>query len=1064
MLEEPVKTRLSLVLSLLLLASLTAGTARAVTRANATQAFSAAEVDVRTAAPPVGATSAQVRALVELTRTFPDLRLEWDRHFGTPSTILRWGKTLTGARPGSPVGAARAWLADHAALYGWTRADVAALRVVKSLAQPGGGARTVLFHQVFGGLEGGAFLGGSMSVALDTENRILTVRANVARATGIARGARLTASAAFARATGPPAPPITGHRAGWTEFGRGPFAAPHYAKRVAFVMGSEAARPAWEVLFARRLDEGYTVVVDAVDGRILYRHQMVLHSGPGDPEAAVFLNYPGAKKGGKQQVMSLSGDPKASPQGWLSPISSALPLPTTIGNNAHTATNWFVFIAPDSGQLRPVDPTYSFDYPFQDAWASSNCGENPISAQQAFPDTPTYALDALPAVVNLFYHHNLMHDYFYRQGFDEAAGNMQLNNFSKGGQGGDPLFGLVQAAAAGGDAPAYLGRDNAYMFPFPDGLPQWSGMFLWEPIPQSFIAPCVDGDFDAQVIYHEYTHGVTSRWTGGEFGNLNSFHGGAMGEAWSDFYAMHYVIRQGFEKRPILGPYVTGNSKRGIRNWALDEVKANFGDIGYDTAGEQVHADGQIWAGILWDLRQSVAATRRGGADLVTQLVSDAMPIAGPVPSMLNMRDAILAADKARTRGANQAVLWKVFARHGMGRSAFAADAFDVSPRPAFDDKDWSKNGTISGRVVDGRTGKAVAGARVFVGQFEARTSPVVRTGSSGTFSFRIRPGTARMIIQAPGYGVQGVSLNVKAGRTTSVVLGLGVNFASVNAGAKVKQVSNPSDAGGPELALNDTASSVWLTSDDGNAKGEFFVVDLAGKSPVTIRQIQVSAYNTPGNRFEALRDFTVLSSTNGKKFTRILRGSFPTTPPRPVSPDLHYKAYALKSPVRASFLKFVADRPQDETVTEVQVADVQAFGSGSVTVKPLKPKKEQPFHDEGIALIPSGSVGITRTLMESGVCVYPPPTQGLDSWVSELPDGFGDGTHIIDVNAASPPGNPRPDMDLYFLSLDCAPTGGIATGAPREAGTIPQGSKYVIAELFTSVVAQITVDAKATQ
>jgi hypothetical protein len=279
-----------------------------------------------------------------------------------------------------------------------------------------------------------------------------------------------------------------------------------------------------------------------------------------------------------------------------------------------------------------------------------------------------------------------------------------------------------------------------------------------------------------------------------------------------------------------------------------------------------------------------------------------------------------------------------------------------------------------------------------------------------------------------------------------------------------VKEASNPSDSGKPELALNDTEASVWWTNDDGDAKGEYFIVDLAGSSPVTIRQLQVSAYNTPGQRFNALRDFTLFSSTNGKQFKKILTGSFPTTPPRPVSPDLHYKGFTLKSPVRASFLKFVVDRAQDEAATQVQVAEVQAFGSGTATVKAGKPKKEQPFHDEGLALIPSGSVGITRTLMEeSGVCIFPPPTQGLDAWVSELPDGFGDGTHIIDVNAVSPPGHPLPDMDLYFLSADCASTGGIATGAPRETGTIPQGSKYVIAELFTSYVAQITVDAKAT-
>jgi hypothetical protein len=89
-------------------------------------------------------------------------------------------------------------------------------------------------------------------------------------------------------------------------------------------------------------------------------------------------------------------------------------------------------------------------------------------------------------VVNLWYHHNLAHDVWYDLGFVEEAGAMQLDNGDAGGEPGDPLLGLVQAGAAAGDAPTYLGRDNAYMFPQPDGIPQWSGMFLFEPIDDVF--------------------------------------------------------------------------------------------------------------------------------------------------------------------------------------------------------------------------------------------------------------------------------------------------------------------------------------------------------------------------------------------------------------------------------------------------------------------------------------------------------------------------------------------------------------------------------------------------
>ena len=87
-------------------------------------------------------------------------------------------------------------------------------------------------------------------------------------------------------------------------------------------------------------------------------------------------------------------------------------------------------------------------------------------------------------------------------------------------------------------------------------------MFLWETVPGAINVPCVDGDFATDVIYHEYTHAVTNRWVGGEFGNLESQQGGSMGESWSDFFALHYLHENGLETRDELGWYVTPEPER----------------------------------------------------------------------------------------------------------------------------------------------------------------------------------------------------------------------------------------------------------------------------------------------------------------------------------------------------------------------------------------------------------------------------------------------------------------------------------------------------------------------
>jgi hypothetical protein len=1020
--------------------------------------------DARAGAPGIAPGAVQARAIADLVREHRDVHLEWNASFGTVKTVLRNGRTLTGARPGQAPAAARAWLARHAGLYGWTAADVAGLRVVKDLEQPGRGPRIVLFHQVFGGLRGGSF-GGSAVVTLDRANRILSVRSNVVPTTAVAGGARLTAADALRRVSGIRIPRPVGRRGeGFTVFAPGGFGGPHYVRRVAFPVGGRAARPAFEVYFVKAFDEGYRAAVDAVTGRVLYSHQLVVHQSA--PEGRVFKTYPDAPRGGEHELVSFAGDPDASPYGWV----ATGPVPISFGNNAHTGTNWTPagITAFDGNQVRAVG---TFDWPFTDAWARSNCGENPLGS----PQTPTYALDTMPAIVNLFYHHNIAHDMWWNLGFTGPAGAMQGVNFEPGASpvnGKDPLLGMVQAAAVGGDLPEDdpLGRDNAYMFPLPDGLPPWSAMFLFQPIPPTppsgagFLAPCVDGDFAADVIYHEYAHAVTNRWVGGEFGNLESIQGGSMGESWSDLYAMHYLHLHDLERGTNLASYDSGGRDRSFRNWKIDEVPAGYGDLGYDIAGEEVHSDGEIWNGVIWDLRSVLMKARDDRGRYAMQIVADAMPMSGPLPSMLDMRDAILAADKARTNGKYQTRIWRVFARHGMGKSARSIDAADINPKPGFDHLEKSRNGRLSVKVVDAVTGKAIPGARAMIGIFEARVTPLATTGRSGSFEVRAQGDrTYPLTVASRGYGSRTVQVRVRPKKTTSLRLELSVNFASRFAGAKVKEVSDPSTLGSPLNALDDTEASTWWTDPKANAE-ETLVVDLAGSSAVTVKKIQLSAMRSPGgSRFEALRHFVVQASTNGKKFKTILEGSFPYEEPRPLTPHLHYRSWKLDKPVKATHLKLIA-RPMIAYGGGIQTAELQAFGSGDVRVNPANIGADKPFHDEGSALVGSADANLTYTLMTSGLCQVPPPTQGLDAYVTELPNTYGDGTHLIDARAVPVLGDldPRPDIDLYFLSEDCQATGDIATTAPREVGTIPQGTKYVVVQLYTDLPADIIIDAES--
>ena len=83
---------------------------------------------------------------------------------------------------------------------------------------------------------------------------------------------------------------------------------------------------------------------------------------------------------------------------------------------------------------------------------------------------PTAAHNNEVSVQNLFYLNNVIHDILYRHGFDEAAGNFQIDNFGNGGEGDDP----VRAEAQDGG-----GTDNANFATPPDGSRPRMQMFLW---------------------------------------------------------------------------------------------------------------------------------------------------------------------------------------------------------------------------------------------------------------------------------------------------------------------------------------------------------------------------------------------------------------------------------------------------------------------------------------------------------------------------------------------------------------------------------------------------------
>jgi hypothetical protein len=998
-----------------------------------------------------------------LAKAGPGARATWDSRFGTLRT-LRADHHLTAPQTGSAAKIARAWLAASPAAFGLTSAQVGALTVARDHTLPGTGTQVVSFVQTVAGVP--AARGGRLNVAVTRDGRILSYAAEVAPGQTLRSAWVLGEAAALVKVAGALAPGVafvpraTGTQAGFTTFAPGPFAGPAYVRKVVFptTAGPVAA---YKAFFIKGHLEAWEVIVDGTTGAVLHRASVVQTE---DAHGTVYENYPGAPKGGQPRQQAF-GPTAESPKGWVDLTGVLGTGVTTLGNNADSYANWSNFIGPVDNAPRPVAADGHFDYVYTNQWAATK--------GQTLP--PSYASDLNPAATNLFYHHNRIHDEYYRLGFTETAGNFQSDNGGKGGMGGDAIRGLVQAGAASGGSPTYTGRDNAYMLTLDDGIPPWSGMFLWEPIDDAFEGPHRDGSFDMSVIQHEYTHGLSNRYVAGG-GALGSHQAGSMGEGWSDWYALNHGFNAGLMTKPIVGDYVTGNATRGIRNWNYDQNPTTFGDLGYDLTGPEVHADGEIWTATLWDLRKALVA-RYGpaeGGEVAARLVTDGMPLTAPNPSFLDARDGILTADLDRYHGDNTALIWAVFAKRGAGVSAGSDGGDDTDPRPAFDVPATAQNGTLALTFVNATNGRPITGAKVILGVFEARVSPLVRTGSSGGATIRAVAGSYPVTVQAAGFGTQTIpGLSITAGKNVAKTVRLAPNLASTAAGATVVSVSSQDDGSPAKFAFDDTAASVWSTKQ--NASGTYnagpderVTVKLA--APATVSSVRISAFKaTNASRFAALKGFTVQTSLDGVTWTTARTGSFGYQAPRPTAADLNYTTFPLAKPVKAAYLRFFIDSVQGDTSTFAQVAEIEAFGAsaaienGSVTPDP-------DYDDHGTIAVnnpaagdPTGLAnvfGVTGGEMNT-TCAFPPASQGVDGWVTKFPTGFSDGLHSVTAKGASATdATVGHDLDLYFLDSACRLTGSAATAAADESAVIPPGSTYLVTQLWAG--ADVSIDVTA--
>ncbi len=448
--------------------------------------------------------SASAKRSAALTAASPHIQVE--PRLGVPKFL--WGRDVNASAtqpkqaPLDDEGRARAHLHSLASLYRISASEIDALGVHNVQRFPDGGA-VVRFRNEIEGVEVfreqvnvlvdkrgdlvavGGFATGSPVAARKTlaaeevsrESAVAIALADWGFDAGVARTLALTREEGGYAWLASDAKAADGSS----------LATPARAKRVWYRMPDELV-PAWYVEVqvkdgrSREVD-GYSYVVSAADGSLLFRNNLVSDVAYTyrvfAETAPPYLPLPGAGgRGGfphptatpdgyqppftTANLVTLESAPFSKSDPWLSGTATR-----TIGNNVEAFSNGFTpddFGSPAQDECNVALPV---DGDMHACTTSANTFDHTFNPDLA-PNANRTQVAA--AVTNLFYTINWLHDWFYDAGFNEAAGNAQTTNYGRGGLGNDSIL---------AEAQDFSGTSNANMLTPADGQRPRMRQFVW---------------------------------------------------------------------------------------------------------------------------------------------------------------------------------------------------------------------------------------------------------------------------------------------------------------------------------------------------------------------------------------------------------------------------------------------------------------------------------------------------------------------------------------------------------------------------------------------------------
>ncbi|MEU1270922.1 M36 family metallopeptidase [Streptomyces sp. NPDC005799] len=821
--------------------------------------------------------------------------LELDPATGTARQVAKLDGYLTPPSGNSPQDIVRNYLRSHPDVFGLSDAQVHDLTLRKQYTDVAG-IRHLSFVQ---SVDGVPVFGNGVKANISHDGRLISVLGSPVR--------DLPSTLARARFTGTQARDTAVRDIAGAASDANP--SNGTAKQVAYPVPGGTARRAWQTVTSPDGHGMWLHVVDAVTGRVLYRQNLSSDltassagTSAGQPlsDAAatpspsgrvlVWDRYPGAPAGGKQHPGDLTA------KGWLPKNAKTLN-----GRIAHAFSDVNDNNEVDKGE--EITPTAggTFAFPFKPITGKGCNDPLPCSWNQKKPNS--WQTNRKQNAAQVYYYLGTYHDHLEAApiGFTRKAGNFD-------GRDGDAVQAQTDdGAAIKSGLPDEDHLNNANMGTPPDGQAPTMQMYLTGSGPGYTVLQGNWGD-DAATVYHEYTHGLSNRLVVDADGvsTLTGQQGGAMGEAWSDWYALDFLVNQKLLKD---NPRTDGDVNLDPPHWT-DELPSRsqaldcqvgsksakcpgtrtagpggytYGDYGKirHGGGPEVHADGEIWSETLWDLRTTL------GSKLTESLLTRAMELSPAAPTFLDQRNAILQADTVVNGGRAHKAIWKVFAHRGMGYFAAALSADDVQP-----DEDFSlppgpgtPRVTLTGKVSDDVTGTPVSGVTVSVSGHNsgfpgADLSAV--TKADGTYSIPGVPRGTYRKVYASGTGYEPVvrTVDVKAG-SARADWALRRDWAAASGGAEIADFTGTDNTqyGCGPVGLVDLSYSVWGSDAKGGTNGTGVdPVHNTVKLPkaVDIGELLVDPTAGCGDDTTAsLGDYRIETSPDGATWTIAAEGHF---------------------------------------------------------------------------------------------------------------------------------------------------------------------------------------------